>query len=57
MEQTYETIKEAIAYYVARADRLSLPEDYSMAEEIADKIWHLEETLDILKGLYNDNNI
>lgn len=47
-------IRQAISYYVGKADRLVLPEECDMAEEMADKIWHLEETLEILKYLNSD---
>jgi len=52
MEQTYKVIKEAVSYYIDRADRLRLPEECELAEEIADKIWHLEEAMDILRSLH-----
>ena len=49
MEQTYEGVMELLRYYLSRADRLILPEEYEYAEELADKIWHLEETLEMIK--------
>lgn len=54
MDESYQKIKEAIAYYVEKADLLVLPEECSMAEDIADKIFFLEETLTILKELHDD---
>jgi len=54
MDETEKLIKEAIAYYVDRADMLRLPEECKLAEELADKIWHLEEALIILKQLNYD---
>ena len=54
MDETERLIKEAIAYYVDRADNLKLPEECPLAEELADQIWHLEETLTILRRLNDD---
>jgi len=54
MEQTYERIAEIKAYYLDKADKLSLPEEYIYAEELADKIWHLEEVLEIIRQLNYD---
>lgn len=54
MEQAYQKIAEAVSYYVEKADRLALPEECDIAEELADKIWHLEEALEILKTLNDD---
>ena len=55
MEQVYEKIREAISYYAGKADLLCLPEDVDVAEELADKIWHLEETIEMLKLLNDDS--
>jgi hypothetical protein len=49
-----ERIRDAISYYIDKADRLRLPEEFKLAEEIADKLDHLEATLMILKELYDD---
>lgn len=54
MEQAIKEVKLALIYYRDKADRLTLPEECKLAEELADNIWHLTESLKILKELSDD---
>jgi len=54
MEQAIKEVRELMSYYIGKADTLTLPEECVFAEELADKIWHLEETLEILKDFHHD---
>jgi len=56
MEQAIKEVRDLMSYYVSKADTLSLPEECIFAEELADKIWHLEETLEILKDFCDDGD-